>query len=270
VGLYCGSAAIVRVSCLLCCYPHSHDSSASQPVPERVYFGTQLPSCSCHTKFIFSISSAIIENVMRMQQAGSALMAYYYFDFKDLDKRDIRGLLSSLLTQLSDTSDPCWNVLSQLYTTCRDGSTQPSDAALAICLQDMVSLPGEVPIYIIIDAIDECPNTTGTPSAREKVLKLLKDLVGFKTSNLHTCLTSRPEQDIQDVLNSLAPGSRCVSLHQEGGQREDIINYIHSFVHNDPQMRRWRTRDKELVINTLSERAEGMSGTSFPPRLDCH
>jgi hypothetical protein len=207
---------------------------------------------------------------MRMQQAGSALMAYYYFDFKDLDKRDIRGLLSSLLTQLSDTSDPCWNVLSQLYTTCHDGSIQPSETSLAHCLRDMVELSGEVPIYIIIDALDECPNTTGTPSAREKVLKFLKNLVGFKTSNLRTCVTSRPEQDIQDILNSLASGSRCVSLHQEGGQREDIINYIHSFVHDDPQMRRWRTSDKELVISMLSSRAEGMSGTSFPLLLNCH
>jgi hypothetical protein len=107
------------------------------------------------------------------------------------------------------------------------------------------------------------PNTTETPSAREKVLDFLKDLVGFKTSNLRTCVTSRPEQDIQDILNSLATGSHCVSLHQEGGQRQDIINYIRSFVHNDPQMRRWRATDKELVIDTLSERAQGMWVTSF-------
>jgi hypothetical protein len=198
-----------------------------------------------------------------MQNAGSALLAYYYFDYKDLAKRDIHGLLSSLLTQFSDNSDRCWDILSQLYTTCRDGSTQPSDAALAHCLRDMLELPGNDPIYIILDALDECPNTTGTPSPREKVLKFLNDLVRAKTSNLRTCVTSRPEQDIQDILNSLASGSCCVSLHQEGGQRGDIINYINSFVHNDPQMRRWREADKELVISTLSKRAEGMWATSF-------
>jgi hypothetical protein len=49
-----------------------------------------------------------------------------------------------------------------------------------------------------------------------------------------------------------------VSLHQEGGQREDIKNYILSFVHNDREMRRWREEDKELVITMLSERAGGM------------
>jgi hypothetical protein len=205
-----------------------------------------------------------------MQNAGSALLVYYYFDYKDLARRDIRGLLSSLLAQLCDNSDRCWDILSQLYTTCSDGSTQPSEAALAHCLQDMLELHGNDPIYVILDALDECPNTTGTPSPREKVLKFLNDLVGSRNSNLRTCVTSRPEQDIQDILTSLAYGSHCVSLHQEVGQREDIINYIHYFVHNDPQMRRWRIADKELVISTLSERAEGMWATSFTLSRDCY
>jgi hypothetical protein len=193
-----------------------------------------------------------------MQKTRSSLMAYYYFDFKDLAKRDLRGLLSSILTQLCDDSDRCWDVLSQLYTDCRDGSDQPSEAALTRCLRNMLELPGQVPVYIIVDAIDECLNNIGTPSPREKVLKFLKDLVGSKHSNLHVCLTSRPERDIQTILNPLASDSRRVSLHEEGGQREDIISYIHSFVQNDTAMWRWREEDKELVIRTLSERANGM------------
>jgi hypothetical protein len=193
-----------------------------------------------------------------MQNAGSAIMAYYYFDFKDLAKRDILGLLSSLLIQLSDRSDRCWGVLSKLYTTCCDGRSQASESALAHCLSDMVELAGNEPIYIIVDALDECPNNAGTPSPREKVLKLLNDLVRSTSSSLCLCVTSRPEQDIQDILNSLASGPRCVTLHQECGQREDIMNYIHSFVHNDQQMRRWRESDRKLVISTLTERAQGM------------
>ena len=193
-----------------------------------------------------------------MQTDRSALLAYYYFDFKDVSKRDLRGLLSSLLSQLCDDSDPCWNVLSQLYTNCRNGSEQPSEAALAQCLKNMFELPGQVPIYIIVDAVDECPNITGTPSPREKVLHFLEDLVGSKYSNLYMCLTSRPEHDIQSILNPLACDSRRVFLHDEGGQREDIVNYVRSFVYNDRAMRRWRVDDKELVISTLSERADGM------------
>ena len=196
-----------------------------------------------------------------MREAEPALIAYFYFDFKDASKRNFRGLLTSLLFQLSDDSDGCWNVLHELYTSCRDGAEQPSDAAFAGCLKRMLELPEQLPIFLIMDALDECPNTTGTPSPREKVLNLLEDLVGLSGSshsNLFICVTSRPEQDIQAILNPLTSESRRVSLHEEVGQREDIRTYVHAFVHKDRAMRRWREEDRNLVITTLIERAAGM------------
>jgi hypothetical protein len=71
----------------------------------------------------------------------SALIAYYYFDFKNASKRNICGLLASLLFQLGDSSDDFWNVLYNLYTSSHDGSEQPSDAALERCLKFMLELP---------------------------------------------------------------------------------------------------------------------------------
>jgi hypothetical protein len=152
----------------------------------------------------------------------------------------------------------CRDILYRLYTTCRGGSEQPSDAALAGCFKSMLEQPGQVPIFVILDALDECSSITGTPSAREKVLDFVKDLVGSNHPNLRMCITSRPEQDIQAVLNPLTSASRRMSLHEEGGQKEDIENYLRFFVYNDNNMRRWREEDKELIINTLSERANGM------------
>jgi hypothetical protein len=215
-------------------------------------------SVVCEREFILSISSAIIEDIKKTQEATSALIAYYYFDSNDTSKRDVRGLLVSLLFQLCDYSDLCLGVLHQLYTTCREGFQQPNEAALAKCLKSMLKLPGQVPIVVILDALDECPSTNGTPSAREKVLDFVEDLVLSNYPNLFMCITSRPEQDIQTVLNPLTSASSRVSLHEESGQREDINNYIRSFVHSDRAMRRWREEDRELVTNTLSERAGGM------------
>ena len=204
------------------------------------------------------IRSAIIEDINRMRESKSALVAYYYFDFKDAAKRDIRGLLTSLLLQLVDDSDCCWNLLSQLHKRCRDGSDQPSDVTLVRCLKNMLEFPGQIPTYVIIDALDECPNNIGTPSAREKVLNFVEDLVGSNLSNLFMCITSRPEQDITTILNPLTPASRRVSLHEEVGQRNDIDSYVRFFVQSDRAMRRWRMEDRELVIEVLSERANGM------------
>ena len=203
------------------------------------------------------ISSAIIEDI-RNARKEPALVAYHYFDFKDASKRHVHGLLASLLFQLSDNSESCRDVLYQLYDMCRSGSEQPSDAALAKCFKAMVGLPRQLPIFVIMDALDECPNTTGTPSARDEVLDFLEDLVGSNHSNLFICVTSRPEQDIQTVLNPLTSVSYRVALHEESGQKEDINSYVRAFVYTDRAMRRWKEEDKELVINALTERSSGM------------
>ncbi len=233
--------------------------SGFKPGREKVFFGTCFHNYhGRNLKLILLLSSAIIENVKQMRESRSVLVAYYYFDFKDAAKRDVQGLLTSLVLQLVDNSDRCWDLLSQLYVTCCDGSEQPSEAALSQCLKSMLDLLGQFPTYIIIDALDECPNNPGTPSAREKVLDFVEDLVKSNRFNLFVCITSRPEQDINAALNPLIPPSRRISLHEEGGQREDINSYVRFFVQNDRAMRRWRTEDKELVIRVLSERAQGM------------
>ena len=136
----------------------------------------------------------------------------------------------------------------------------------------MIDIPGQVPIYLIVDALDECSNTTGTPSARDKVLNFVRVLLQSDHSNLFVCITSRPEQDISATLNPLTSPLSRVSLHEEGGQRQDIDSYVRSFVQTDASMRRWRAEDKELVISVLSQRAAGMWGPHplfFRMAIDC-
>jgi hypothetical protein len=191
-----------------------------------------------------------------MHTAGLATMAYYYFDFRDVKKQDRYGLLSSLLFQLSAESDSCYEVLSKLYVDCASGARKPTRSSLSKCLKDMLSLPGQGQTFIIVDALDECPNFSGTPSAREEVLDLIDELVDLELPNVHLCVTSRPEIDIRAVLDPLT--SLKMSLHDETGQKEDILEYIKSVVRSDRKMRKWKEEDKQLVIYTLSDKADGM------------
>ena len=202
------------------------------------------------------IRSAVVQNIEGMHAAGLATMAYYYFDFRDVKKQDCYGFLSSLISQLSAESDSCFSIVSQLYSDQGRGMRKPDIDALKKCMKDMLNLPGQAPIYIIVDAIDECPNLSGTPSAREEVLGLIEELVDMKLQNVHLCVASRPEIDIRVVLEPLT--SLKISLHDERGQKEDIIKYITSTVHSDRTMRRWRQEDQTLVIDTLSQNADGM------------
>jgi hypothetical protein len=191
-----------------------------------------------------------------MHAAGLATMAYYYFDFRDVKKQDCYGLLSSLVSQLSAESDSCHNVLSKLYSDNSRGMQKPEVGALKICLADMLSLPGQGPIYIIVDALDECPNFPGTPSSRENVLEFVKEIVDLKLPNVNLCVASRPELDIRLVLEPLT--TLKISLHDEIGQKNDIVEYINSIVRSDLSMRRWKEEDKQLVVDTLSSKADGM------------
>ena len=208
---------------------------------------------------LLSNSSAIINEVTRWCKAGLAsAIAYFYFDFRDEDKKSRHNLLSSLLVQLSTLSDAFCDIFSRYYVAHDNGGRQASDKDMTQCLKEMLTLPEQGPVYLIMDALDECPDTSSVPSARERVLDLLKELVSLRLPGLHICVTSRQEFDISDALGPLA--SQTVSLQDSLGQKNDIANYVRSAVEDGSSefMKRWRKDDKRCVIETLSERADGM------------
>ena len=191
-----------------------------------------------------------------MRKSGLASLAMFYYDFREDGKKDLRGLLSSTLFQLCDQSDFYYDILASFYSTHRDGAQSPSDDELIRCLHDVLSLPGQAPVYLIVDALDECPNTSSLSSPRLEVLTLFENLVNSQLPNLRICVTSRPEIDIKPILEPLT--FRSVSLHDEWGQKEDIENYIKSVVNTNRNMRRWTPEHRRLVTDVLTERADGM------------
>jgi hypothetical protein len=207
-------------------------------------------------ELILLASSAIIEDIHSLQKSGLASLAFFYCDFRDNQKKGQRGLLSSLLIQLSEQSDAYSTLLSEFYVAHGRGSQLASDSELVGCLKDMLKLPGQATVHIIIDALDECPIITGLPPPREKILELVEELVNLQIPNLRICVTSRPENDIVAVLEPLT--FRSVPLHGESGQAQDIAVYVRSAIDRDHEMRRWKPTIKQLVIDVLTEKADGM------------
>ena len=195
---------------------------------------------------------------MAVCETGSAILAYFYFDFKDLRKQSCHDLLRSLVFQLSTDSSPCCDILHHVYKAHKDGTQQPSDGTLKECLKEMLRLLAHGQVFLVMDALDECPYSPGLPPPRSEVLQLVKELVDLHLPGLYVCATSRPEVDIRAVLQPLA--FRSVSLHDESGQKADIADYVRSVVNSPTStaMRRWRKDDKKLVIEMLTERADGM------------
>jgi hypothetical protein len=67
-----------------------------------------------------------------MCDGGQALIAYFYFDFRDVNKQHWRDLVPSLLIQLSAQSSPCCDILSRLRSKHDSGARQPSDDILTL------------------------------------------------------------------------------------------------------------------------------------------
>ena len=208
------------------------------------------------SEFIVFASSAIIQHISAMRRAGLVSLAYYYCDFRDDKKKDLRGLVSSMLVQLCHQSDSYCDMVSKFYSEHANGSRCPDNAELVLCLKGLLKLPGQTPVYLIVDALDECQTTSGMFPARESVLMLVKQLTTSKYPNLRICVTSRLMPDLNVVLEPLS--FRSISIHDESGQKEDIANYIKSVVHSDPKLQAWRAGDKELVISALTHKVDGM------------
>ena len=186
-----------------------------------------------------SHSSGIVEDIKAQREAGSAIMAYFYCDFRDEDKQNCRSLVLSIISQLCAQSNLCCDILSRVYLAHDKGVQNPSDETLAKCLTEMVSLPIQGPIYLIVDALDECPNSSGLPTSREEVLDLISNLIRLRLPNLHICVTSRPEIDIQTTLNPLT--TLCVSLHNQTwtkGRHYRLCQFCGSIRQEDGEMAR--------------------------------
>ncbi|KAH9014043.1 hypothetical protein EDB84DRAFT_1568352 [Lactarius hengduanensis] len=207
------------------------------------------------------LCSPNINDLTTLCEAGSGLMAYFYFAFQRCRQASPPQLSSHSSSNTSLVPTP-FATYSPVSTRHDNGARQPSDKVLNQCLREMLALPNQGPVYLIIDALDECPDTSDVPSAREQVLDLMNDLVGFRPSNLYICVTSRPEADICDALESLA--SQTVSLQDEGGQRKDIASYVRFVVYSGF---RWVFCALEMLRNCLPQNVQRVL-IELPKSLD--
>jgi hypothetical protein len=72
---------------------------------------------------------------------------------------------------------------------------------------------------------------------------------------MKVCENHVPHSHVKKTVTST---SNSISLHDERGQKKDIVDFVRSVVYSDKKIRRWREEDKHVVIETLSDKADGM------------
>jgi hypothetical protein len=82
------------------------------------------------------------------------------FEFKDVEKQDTRRALSSLVRQLLDNVTTIPLSLNQLYEGCEYGKRAPDIEGLMYVLKCFAESDEIDEIFVVLDALDECPENS--------------------------------------------------------------------------------------------------------------
>ncbi|KAH0534139.1 hypothetical protein FGG08_007265 [Glutinoglossum americanum] len=197
------------------------------------------------------ISSTIIDYIQfRCEQEPGSAIAYFYFDFNDTGKQDARSFVSSILVQLCRQRVDTPDTLQDLYKRCQNGHQRPAMGGLLAALSTTLTVFTHV--YLILDALDECPRTDGE---RGRLLKLISDIRSWSNACVHMLATSRREIDIEEAMEILlVEAPICI---EEAAVSDDIRTHINSRLMG-VRFNLWPIKIKEEVESVLSEQAGGM------------
>jgi hypothetical protein len=191
------------------------------------------------------VSSTIIEELTNHCKTSPSLaVAYFYFEFdKDIHPQAVlRSLIKQLSLSFSSTPDP----LEKLFSENADGHRSPTSEQLMSTVKSFIRSFENV--YIIFDALDECQH-------RREFLGLLKQFHGWALGPLHLLATSRREQDIATVLETLV--SHDIHM-DETLVDEDIRLHVSRRLGRDEEFRKVPEKERKTMENALAKGAGGM------------
>lgn len=150
------------------------------------------------------LCSTIIEAMKTIcEQSTTHTMAYFYFNFQDIERQDLSTMLRSLIRQLCAAEINIPDSIKALHNRCRDSNHSPTLEELTTAVFS-ISIESQKHVYVIIDALDEFPESNG-PLRRSELLNLIERLAKENIENLHVLVTSRAEMNIIQVLENLTP-----------------------------------------------------------------
>ncbi|KAK4500778.1 hypothetical protein PRZ48_008969 [Zasmidium cellare] len=193
------------------------------------------------------LSSIVIEDLKRLPSHQSCRVAYFYFTFQDQAKQSWQGLVRSLTAQLSTDR----RLLPRLRAAQRKDDKR-LETTLSV-LNEL--LDQQQKTYIVIDALDECPEDH---DARLELLNgILKLLQGH--SNVRLLATSRNETTIREAMSRLQ--ANIISL-SNANINADILLFLDRKLESDfdfdPDKKAFLLANKAEIEKAFKEKANGM------------
>lgn len=171
-------------------------------------------------------------------------IAWIYCDYKHSSEQTLVNLIGSLLKQLVQERRISDDV-KRLYEHHSKRSTRPTPEEVGRLAKSEISSYSKA--FILVDALDECPEESGT---RQNLLKELQSLPG----NVNLMITSRDLPTIQQEFK----GERRLDV---SANREDVTRYIQGRISREDRLLRHIKADptlKDAIMETIVGRVEGM------------
>jgi hypothetical protein len=193
------------------------------------------------------LSSTAIEDIRdTCEKDADISYAFFYFSFSDERKQSDGDLLRSLVVQLG-LKEPGLSMLLQAYKN--NKSSVPGLDELEKIL--LASVRPCARVYLIMDALDECPEDH---EARQRVLELLERLIQG-ASNLKILATSRELPAIRESMAALGSEPMRIATSDVDA---DIQRYVANQLSGDRSFGKFRNETLHLIESTITSKADGM------------
>lgn len=209
------------------------------------------------------LMSTIVQALMDDKSLNSATSAFAYFyctrGEAEIARADPDEIMRAALKQLAcfDASQPIHAAVLHEYNKRQrdadeDGS-DPSKLSLQDCKELVFKIADQIPIVVIIDALDECD-----PLRRHELLQALRDIVQKSNSLVKVMVSSRNDSDIVCRLSSVP--NVHISSDDNGEDVDRFVKHELDKAIDEQRLLQGRVSAslRQRILESLRSRAHGM------------
>jgi len=127
----------------------------------------------------------------------------------------------------------------------------------AVQSQGASSISARGPVVIVVDALDECADTSAVEQLLHTLNRHSKDLQAL---GIRICLTSRSEHRIRVVIDIVQSPYKIIQLHNipESVVQEDIHTFVKAELTDITNRREWRSWYSQADVDLIVSEANGL------------
>jgi Cdc6-like AAA superfamily ATPase len=190
------------------------------------------------------MAAIAVDHLQKAIQTTDIGVAYLYCNYKRQADQTAPNLLAAIIKQLVQNRPSIAHSLSSMYERHRVRGTRPSFKELSSVLQSVLANYSKV--YVVLDALDECPEQNGT---RSQLLGICRDLQ--QQTGLRLMATSRHIPDIVEKFKD-------TPLVEVRASDSDLKRFVTGNVNRFARFVRLSSDLQERVQTKIVEAADGM------------